>query len=558
MLSLDYNPGNQAFFLRVPRGELAVPGLMRDFGLNFSQPDSTAQHAILFTRDPFCAASFHEYATPAAHEKLGWIVREVAASSALDSGRHIDLPPDKELIPFQCADVDYILNRAHALDADEPGLGKTPTSIAVANEMQAKRVLVVCPASIREQWIRRIYEWTTMHRHLGHRPFAYAVQSSRYGTSDSAEWTVISYELARNPAVLRGLVKQRFDLLIVDEAHYAKDIGTQRSRAIFGYHDGRRDDGESVETVNACLMGASEKVLCLSGTPIPNRPAEAFVLARSLNWESIDWLSQKKFRERFNPQSKGKSSGGKVWMHEEEGRLPELQNRMRAHFMSRHLMKDVRHQLKTAFPDPIYDLIYLEETAAVKLALEKERMLDLDPNDLMGADFEILGQVSTVRLEMGVAMAPQVVHYLKMLLEGGERKLLVFTWHKEVTDLLRRELAPWGVAWSDGRNTSQKDWMVQQFIRNPEIDVLIGNILTLGTGTDGIQHAANHCLFAEPDWVPGNNHQAVSRLARMGQQSRVLADFFLVEDSMAERVLGSSLRKMGVLQKTLDHPEITA
>lgn len=544
-LTLDFNPANQAFFLRVPRNAAPVDALMREYGLNFSVPDSTHGCATLFTKDPFAAASFHEYASLAARQQLDWIMHEIVASSALTSGRHLTLPADKELIPFQAADVDYILGRTHALDGDEPGLGKTPTSIAVANEMQARRVIVVCPASIRWQWLRRIKEWSTLHD-----PFCYLVKSSRYGVSNSAEWTIISYELARNPAILRALTKQKFDLLVVDEVHYAKEVQTARSRAIFGYHDGRVDDGESVDAVVACLADVCERILTLSGTPTPNRPSEAYVLCRNLNWESIDWMSQKAFRERFNPQSKGKTAEGKVWAHEEEGRLPELQNRLRAHFMCRHLMVDVRHQLKAAFPDPIYDLIYLEETEAVKLAIEAERMLDIDPT--MGIDFEIAGAVSTVRLQMGVAMAPQVAQYLKMLLEGGESKLVVFTWHKEVTDLLRAELSPWGVTWSDGRNTSQKDAMVQEFIKNPAINVLIGNILTLGTGTDELQHIANHCLFAEPDWVPGNNDQCVKRLARIGQLSRVLADFFLVRDSMAEKVLGSSLRKSGVLHKVLD------
>ena len=324
------------------------------------------------------------------------------------------------------------------------------------------------------------------------------------------------------------------------------------SRAIFGYHDGRVDDGESETEVVSCLMDVCERTLALTGTPSPNRPSELYGLCRALNWDSIDWLSYKRFRERYNPQSKGKTSTGKVWAHEEEGRLPELQNRLRAYIMCRHQMKDVRHQLKAAFPDPIYDLIYLEETRAIKLALEAERMLDIDPENLAGADFKILGAISTVRKQMGLAMAPQVAGYLQTLLVGGEQKLVIFTWHTEVTDYLVRALAPWLPLWTDGRSTGAKDRIVQEFIKNPQRDVLIGNILTLGTGTDEIQFIANHCLFAEPDWVPGNNDQCVKRLARVGQLSRVLADFFLVRASMAEKVLATALRKGGTLHKTLD------
>ena len=548
MTSLDFIPQSNAFVLGVPRGALDVQEMIREYGLDHSLVDSTFDRAVLYTRDPFAAASFWEYAAPAAKAKLDWIYREVAASHALTSSRHVTVPYDKELIPFQVADVDYIMSRRRSLDADEPGLGKTPTAIAVANEMQARRVIVVCPASIRLQWLRRIREWSVMPD-----PFCYAVKSSKYGVSNVAHWTVISYELARNPAILRALVSQKFDLLIIDEVHYAKETDAARSRALFGYHDRRhRDDGHSVDAVTACLVDCCEWVLALSGTPIPNRPAEAYVLCRNLNHESIDWMSERAFRERFNPRQKNSTTDGKVWIEEKEGRLPELQNRLRAHFMCRHLMRDVRHQLAAAFPDPIYDLIYLEETQAIKLALEKEKMLNLDPNEIMGKDFELAGEISTVRLEMGLAMAPQVVDYLKMLLDGGATKLVVFVWHKQVTDILVEALASRGVVWTDGRNTSRKDAIVQRFIRDPSINMLIGNILTLGTGTDEIQHVANHCLFAEPDWVQGNNDQAVKRLARVGQLSRVLADFFLVENSMAELVLGTALRKGRKVEKVLD------
>lgn len=546
---LDYNAAAAAFILSVNRGEADPYAIMAEYGLDFSMPDSTHNTAILYTKTPYAAASFWEYATPGAAAQLGHIYQALQASSALTSGRHIDVPSGKELIPFQLGDCDYILSRSHALDADEPGLGKTPTSVAVANEIQAQRVCVVCMAGLREQWERRIREWTTMRN-----PFIYRVEKARFGVNPNANYTIISYELARHPKILRALTAQRFDLLIIDEARLAKTVGSGRSRAIFGFHDHRHeDDGESEETVTACLMDVSEKVLCLDGTPIPNRPSEAYIFCRNLDWSSIDWMSQKGFRERFNPQSKEKS-GGKVYTNEAQGRLPELQTRLRSSFMCRHLEIDVRHQLKAAFPDPIYDLIYLEETAAVRAALEAEKMLDIDPETLAGADMKILGQVSTVRQQMGVAMAPQVADYLKFLLDSGAHKLVVFAWHKEVLDILCDALRQsWGVLRVDGSDSGQsKDAKVRAFIEKPGFEVICGNLLALGTGVDGLQTIAHQALFAEPDWVPGNNDQCVKRLARMGQMSRVMADFFMVRGSFSEKVLATSLRKGGNIHEALD------
>lgn len=554
-LTLDYNPETKAFFLLLPRGEGDPAVFMQEYGLDMSMPDSTIQRACLYTCDPFCAASFHEYASTRARDQLGWIINEVEASSAPSSNRHVDLPPDRELMPFQRADVDYIMRRPHALDGDEMGLGKTPTAIAVANEMQAKRVLVVCPASVRLQWLRRIDEWSTMPRNQwGKVAGSYPVTSARFGTSATATWTVVSYDLARRPGILRGLVKQRFDLLILDEVHNCKTGGAARTRAIFGYHDGRPDDGESEEVVTACLAECCERVLALSGTPILNRPSEAYTVMRGLNWDSIDWMSEQRFRERFNPQSKGKTQSGKVWTHEERGREPELGNRMRAYIMCRHLEADVRDQLRYTFPEPIYDLVYLDEgDKAIRAALQAEKMLDIDPDNLEGADIEILGQVSTVRKMMGIAMAPGVADYVSTLLDGGERKLVLFAWHIEVLDILVKKLERYGVVRVDGSDTGNtKDAKVQKFVTDPAVRVIAGNILALGVGVDGLQRVANHVLLAEPDWVPGNNEQPIRRLNRIGQQSRVLADFFVVANSMAERVLATALRKNRTIDKVLD------
>lgn len=545
---LDYNPLTHCYILRVPRGEVPVEQLMLGYGLDLSTDESTGAISVLYTRDPFCAASFLDYATGAARAQLDWIGRAVAASRALGSDRHIDLPPDMELMPFQKADVDYLMNRHHGLDGDEMGLGKTPTAIAVANEMQAKRVLVVCPASVRLQWERQIRKWSTMKD-----PHIYQITAAKYGSHSVAEWTIVSYDLARKPGVLRGLVRQHFDLLIPDEIHYCKTSAAARTRALFGYHDNRVDDGESETKVSAYLAEVCDKVVGLSGSPLLNRPAEAFVPMQGLNHASCDFATEKEFRERYNPRERNKTKDDKVWTKEETGREPELGNRLRSYIMCRHLEIEVRDQLKYKFPEPIYDLIYLEETAAVKQALELERMLDIDPENLAGADIEILGQVSTVRREMGVAMAPQVGDYVAELIENGSGKLVVFGWHTEVLDILQGALAPYGCVRVDGRDSgASKDAKVQRFISDATVRVILGNTIAMGVGTDGLQLVSSHVLMAEPDWVPGNNEQPVRRLNRIGQLSRVLADFFVAPNSIAEKVLATALRKGAVIDRVLD------
>lgn len=539
---LDYNPATAAYILRVPRsnGEL-VQSLMREHGMDFSTSASTAGDAVLFTKEPYCAASFGQYATPYARAQLHGIITEIESSWQADSQAHIRCPTDKELWPFQKADIAYALRRKNTLVGDQPGLGKTPIAICFANEINAKRVLVICPANIRLQWVKRIREWTTMRW-----PFhVHPILNGRHGVHPTAEWTVVSYDLARTEAIGKALAKGTYDLLILDEAHYLKTPDSHRTRAVFG---GGRDRAFDP------IAGRCGSILALTGTPLPNRPREAYTLARSLCWDAIDWQSEDDFKERFNPSMRrehiDKETGQKkFYIDERSGRHGELQNRLRANFMVRHLKRDVMPQLKM----PIYDIISLEETQAVKLALEAESLLDINPDDLEGADAEVLGHIAVVRRQMGIALAPQVADYVSMLLDGGEEKLVLFGWHIEVLNILQERLHKYGLVRIDGRTSAvKKQKLVDRFINEPGIQICLGNIQSMGTGTDGLQLVSCHALIAEPDWTPGNNIQAFDRLDRGGQARTVQGDIFVAPGSFAERILASALRKNQTIHKALD------
>lgn len=264
-------------------------------------------------------------------------------------------------------------------------------------------------------------------------------------------------------------------------------------------------------------------------------------------------MSEDKFSERFNPSvqvnTRRKDGSEAFYIDERNGRCAELQNRLRANFMSRHLKRQVMTQLKL----PLYDIIQLDVDGPIKAALKAESMLDIDPEDLSGADAETLGHVAVVRRQMGIAMAPQVGDYVDMLLQGGEPKLVVFAWHIEVLNILEQRLQKWGVRRIDGStNTKRRQTIVDDFQKEPGIRILIGNIQSMGVGVDGLQHVCSHALIAEASWTPGDNQQAFDRLDRGGQRQQVQCDVFAVPGSFAEKVLAASLRKNRVLHTTLD------
>lgn len=140
-----------------------------------------------------------------------------------------------------------------------------------------------------------------------------------------------------------------------------------------------------------------------------------------------------------------------------------------------------------------------------------------------------------------------------MLLEGGEEKIVVFAYHVQVLDIICAKLARWGVTRIDGSDgAARKQKKVDDWIANPRLNVLAGNMQSMGTGTDGLQHVAHKAVFVEPDWVPGTNQQCVDRLDRGGQTVKVMAEFCVVRGSFAEKVLGGALRKLQTTTKALD------
>jgi len=537
---LDYVGKTESYVLHVPRTDgLDINKIILEHGFDYSQTASTGDTAILFTKEPYAAVSFYNDATPEALVRLGSIHDHIEQSMRQESGGHVTVPYDKEPWVFQIPGVEYIMSHVNTLVGDQPGLGKTAQAVMAANEMRAKRVLVVCPANIRLQWAKMIREWSTMEG----RYIIYPILKSSDGVHPNASWTIISYDLARNPAIHYALMEGYYDLLVIDEAHFAKSINAKRTQMLFG-------GGE----YNA-LTSRAEKIVGLTGTPLPNRPRECYTLARGLCWESIDFVSEDAFRHRFNPSQLMEkfhpdTKKTSQWIKEKSGRLPELRNRLRSNFMVRRLKRDVMKHL----PAVTYNIHYVEETGIIRKALHAEKMLDIDPTDLSGASGQELGHISVVRRMMGTALAPQVCDYVEMLLGGGVDKMLLLGWHHDVLDIYEQRLNKYGFVRVDGRTSAiRKQNYVDQFQADGDTRIFCGNIQSVGVGTDGLQNVCDYVVFGEADWVPGNNFdQGVGRLDRGGQLYGVTADFLVAPKSFLEQILQSAIAKLQDIHSSLD------
>lgn len=516
-----------------------VASLMAYRGLTFSTSASSKEKAVLFSENPYAIADLGEC------PELADFKHQIDLSRALDGIGTKRLPPGKELWDYQRGTLDYLIARNGGIDGDQPGLGKTPTAIAFCNHVEAQRVLVIVPASVRIQWGERIREWSTIPRVL-----ANVMLKVKDGIHPTAHYQVISYDAARNPAIIKAIAKGRWDVLICDEAHKMKNIEALTTRAILGNSRGEYQHGE---IKMKAIASYCDRKLALTGTLLLNRPSECYVLFRAFDWQAIDFATEDQFKERYNKQADMKTIEGKRFKLESTSLENELQNRLRVNIMARHEKKDVLKYMKP----PRYSVVRCMENGAIKSALDVEGMLGLSVEEIQTTkDFEILGHIAEARRLMGIALAPQIIDYATDFLEGSDEKLVIFGWHIEVLQLFDTGLSRFGTVVVNGQkspNARQK--AVDDFINQPNVRCFIGNLQAAGEGLDGLQKVCSRCYLAEPDWVPARNEQGVARLDRLGQEEIVSAEIFVAPGSLSEKILVKALEKMNVIHRVLDQKE---
>ena len=514
--------------------------LAKEAGLTLSTSTSASRgHNVYFTPEPHAVLHLWNHADASAKEALAGLRREWELSNAIDAPPGFDPPVPEfcELMPFQVAGVHYARGRSNSLIGDAPGLGKTIQAIALANLRGCKRVLVVCPANVRPQWQRQIKIWSTLPRVV-----VYPIYKSSDGVHPTANYVITSFEVARD-GLWDTLRSYNWDLLVIDEGHYLKTPDAARTRALFG----ASKQSKCRYAGTRGIAERAEQIIALTGTPLPNRPRECYTLANALDPSAIDWMNFNTFKDRFNPGGRDMDSGA-TW--EYVARLPELNARLRTSIMVRRLKEDVLKDL----PPKRYELVPVETTGKIAMALHAERMLDFDEETMLArSGGKIDGAISTVRRQMGEAMAPAVLAHLLMLMDGGVEKLVVFAHHHSVLDHFEKGLQRYQPLRIDGSVSAKgKFTKVEQFRFDPRKQVILGQLQSVGTGTDGLQDVATHCVFAEASWVNAENEQGVDRLHRMGQKGSVLAQIMVAPGSISERIIGRAIAKGRVTQKVLD------
>lgn len=413
------------------------------------------------------------------------------------------------LFPHQIDAVSYLKSTtSHALLWDEQRVGKTAPAIVASGEMGLARVLVVTPVAGVGVWRQ---QWKLWDR-WGRKPAI--VPWSRFSMS--------SY---------KGDDVGHYDLIVLDEAHYAKNTAAVRTRRIFGSIFGNRIDQ------SRAVVSRAPRVWCLTGTPAPHDVGDLFPVLRALfpgilaadaarGLPLVDTFE--KFRARYCVISMSRI--GKRWIEVvvRGQHLDELQRRLNGLFIR-------RRQSEVGIQPAFWETMPIEISPLERVRLFSD--IDLDAVMRAARSNQLSDpSLAAIRRVTGTRKAHAVVAMAKSYFDAYENEKLVLAyWHRDVGDVLEAELARFCPVRVDGSVTGdERTARVARFQRQPNARVFLAQIAACGEAID--LSAASEMWFVESTFTPAQMAQMGARITNLHQPRQCLVRVVALEDSIDELI----------------------
>lgn len=391
---------------------------------------------------------------------------------------------------YQIFGSKFALAQRRVIIGDEMGLGKTLQALAVLAQRHAEgetRFLVVCPASVLVNWQREIEarsDLPVVKIHGDTQESGLALWLGEAGIGLTTYDTLKSFVLTD-----AEIDELKVDTVIIDEAHYVKNLETGRSKAVTRW-----------------LERAPGAVL-LTGTPMENRVEEFITLSSLLDAEFAAGLNQAAL-----------AIGADAF------------RRQAAPLYLRRNTEDVLKEL----PALISSDEYCDWTGA-----------DHDSYVSAVAAGNFMGMRQAGMRPMSSGVTP---NKLARLLEIAEdafesgRKVLVFSYFRDVLDLVTQHLGPRALGPITGDvPPARRQQLVDEFSAASDPLALVGQIQAAGTGLN--VQAASVVILCEPQIKPSLEAQAIGRAHRMGQLRTVQVHRLVIPQSVDDLMLQMLARK---------------
>lgn len=421
------------------------------------------------------------------------------------------------------------------------GLGKTLQAIAtIENVENSYPALVVCPPNLVLNWKKEYGKW------LPNRKVAVITDRKNF-PEEEFDVLVVGYS---NIAHWEKKLLD-FNSCVFDESHYAKSPAAQRTKAAVKI---------------AKKIPVSGLVLCLTGTPVTNRPAEyasQLDILGKLNAFGGLWGFYRRycgaFRDRFGQ-----------WNISGHSNLDELNEKLRGNCYIRRTKDQVLDDLPPVRHAPVYvtgspaQMVEYQkaEKDIVEYLVERARQIASELGTSPGSaaviarmkaeSNEHLVRLSVLRRLAAKAKMDAVHEFIESHMESG-LKVVVAAHHRDVVDEISKKYGDLKI--QGGMLVDDVEDAKSRFQEEPcgTAPVIVLSIQAAKTGHT--LTAAQDVLFVELPWTPADIDQTYSRCHRLGQQGSVTATYLLCQGTIDEYIYDLVERKRGVVNVATDGGE---
>lgn len=440
-----------------------------------------------------------------------------------------------KLYPYQIEGAAFLAANGRGLLADDMGLGKTLQAIAAATwliqQADVKRVMIVCPASLKHQWAREIEKFTGFSSQI--------IQ----GGPDKREaqyrqdktFFILNYEL-----VLRDLtvIKQTLqpDLLILDEAQRIKNWRTKVAASI--------------------KLIPSRYAFVLTGTPLENRLEDLYSLMQVVDQRVLGPL-WRYLSDYHITDDKGKVLGYRDLSGLRQ-RISPLMLRRNRSIVSHQLPGRTTVRLDVPMSEQQIELHDAALSNAGRIArIAKTRPLSpSERNKLMASLQQARMACDAAGLVDHQTTGSPKLKELKTLIEelclGNGLKMVVFSQWRTMTTMVELLLKQMGVGFvhlHGGVPGNKRGNLTDRFKNDDSVSVFIS---TDAGGTGLNLQSASVLVNLDIPWNPAILEQRNARIHRLGQTNKVQIILMIAEHSYEERVYQLVNNKQDLFDNVVD------
>lgn len=437
-----------------------------------------------------------------------------------------------ELLPYQLDGIAFAVGAGRAILADDMGLGKTIQGIGVAELLarlaDIRRVLIICPASLKSQWRSEIGRFCQRSCQIASGTAEERVRQYE----GEAFFTICNYEqIRRDHSTVERIA---WDLIILDE--------------------GQRIKNWESKTAQLIKLLRSRFALVLSGTPLENRLEELYAVVSFIDDRRLGPV-YRFFNRHRTVDDRGRVRGYK--------NLDQLRESLRP-----ILLRRTRQTVMQELPERMTEIVRIPPSEEQKVMsdnflacaagiIAKPYLSEMDLLRLQ--KYLLLARMtadSTVLIDKQPPGYSTKLERLRELLEqlAGEadRKIVLFSEWTRMLDLIEPILRTLGLEFVrlDGKVPQRRrQENVHQFQNDPACRV----ILMSNAGSTGLNlQAANTVINIDLPWNPAVLEQRIARAHRMGQKRSVQVYVLVTEDTIEERLLKTLAAKHDLATAALD------